>query len=131
MEIKWILAIALEAGFWIMLAAFLVLRYRFGLEGITRLFVIGVVLDTAGILALGVWDFAVSGEVSGYTLFIAALIAYGADLGQEGPQAAGRLDGPQGAPARLGVRQAAGRYQPAVPGPPLKGPVTSLVIQPP
>jgi hypothetical protein len=36
MEIKWILAIALEAGFWIMLAAFLVLRYRFGLEGITR-----------------------------------------------------------------------------------------------
>ena len=37
-----------------MLAAFLVLRYRFGIEGITRLFVIGVVLDTAGIVALGV-----------------------------------------------------------------------------
>ena len=83
MEIKWILAIALEAGFWIMLAAFLVLRYRFGLEGVTRLFVIGVVLDTAGILALGVWDFAVSGEVSGYTLFIAALIAYGLTWGKK------------------------------------------------
>jgi hypothetical protein len=83
MEIKWILAIALEAGFWIMLAAFLVLRYRFGLEGITRLFVIGVVLDTAGILALGVWDFAVTGKVSAYTLFIAALIAYGLTWGKK------------------------------------------------
>ena len=83
MEIKWILAVALEAGFWIMLAAFLVLRYRFGLEGITRLFVIGVVLDTAGILALGVWDFAVTGEVSGYTLFIAALIVYGLTWGKK------------------------------------------------
>jgi hypothetical protein len=83
MEIKWILAMALEAGFWIMLAAFLVLRYRFGMEGITRLFVIGVVLDTAGILALGVWDFAVTGKVSGYTLFIAALIAYGLTWGKK------------------------------------------------
>jgi hypothetical protein len=83
MEIKWILAIALEAGFWIMLAAFLVLRYRFGLEGITRWFVVGVVLDTAGILALGVWDFAASGQVSGYTLFIAALLLYGLTWGKK------------------------------------------------
>ena len=83
MEIKWILAIALEAGFWIMLAAFLVLRYRFGLEGITRLFAIGVVLDTAGILALGVWDFASTGEVSGYTLFIAALLFYALTWGKK------------------------------------------------
>jgi hypothetical protein len=76
MEIKWILAIALEAGFWIMLAAFLVLRYRYGMEGVTRLFVIGVVLDTAGLLALGVWDFAATGHVNGYTLFIAAVLVY-------------------------------------------------------
>ena len=48
MDVKWILAIALEAGFWMMLAAFLVLRYRYGIEGITRLFVIGAVLDTLG-----------------------------------------------------------------------------------
>ena len=67
MELKWILAIGLEAAFWLMLAAFLVLRYRYGMEGITRLFVIGVVLDTAGILALGVWDYAETGKVSIYT----------------------------------------------------------------
>ena len=62
MELKWTLAMGLEAGFWMMLAAFLVLRYRYGIEGITRLFVIGVVIDTAGIVALGVWDFASTGR---------------------------------------------------------------------
>jgi hypothetical protein len=82
MELKWILAIALEAGFWIMLAAFLVLRYRYEMEGVTRLFVIGVVLDTAGLLALGVWDFAATGNVNAYTLFIAAILAYALTLGK-------------------------------------------------
>jgi hypothetical protein len=83
MELKWILAIALEAGFWIMLAAFLILRYRYRIEGVTRLFVIGVVLDTLGILALGVWDFAATGEVSGYTLLIAALLGYALTWGKK------------------------------------------------
>ena len=36
MELKWILAIGLEAAFWLMLATFLVLRYRYGMEGMTR-----------------------------------------------------------------------------------------------
>jgi hypothetical protein len=83
MELKWILAIVLEAGFWVMLAAFLVLRYRYGMEGITGLFVVGVVLDTLGILSLGVWDFASTGEVSGYTLFIGALLAYALTWGKK------------------------------------------------
>ncbi len=83
MDLKWTLAIALEAGFWLMLAAFLVLRYRYGMESITRLFVIGVVLDTAGIVALGVWDFASTGRVSAYTLFIAILIAYSLTSGRQ------------------------------------------------
>ena len=76
MDVKWILAIGLEAGFWIMLAAFLILRYRYGMEGVTRLFVIGVVVDTAGLLSLGVWDYLSTGNVSSYTLFIAALLVY-------------------------------------------------------
>jgi prepilin signal peptidase PulO-like enzyme (type II secretory pathway) len=82
MELKWALAIGFEAAFWLMLAAFLVLRYRFGIEEVTRLFVIGVVLDTAGILALGIWDFAATGAVSGYTLFIVALIGYSLTFGK-------------------------------------------------
>jgi hypothetical protein len=83
MELKWILAIGLEAAFWLMLTAFLVLRYRYGMESITRLFVIGVVLDTAGIVALGVWDFLATGHVSAYTAFIAALVLYGVTSGKE------------------------------------------------
>jgi hypothetical protein len=82
MELKWILAIGFEAAFWIMLAAFLVLRYRYGMEGITRLFVIGVVLDTAGLLALAVWDFAETGSVSAYTIFIGAILLYALTVGK-------------------------------------------------
>jgi hypothetical protein len=83
MELKWILALAFEAAFWLMLAAFLMLRYRYGMERITRLFVIGVLLDTSGILALGVWDFAETGRVSVYSAFIAALVVYSLTAGKE------------------------------------------------
>ena len=82
MEIKWILAIGFEAAFWIMLAAFLVLRYRYGIEGVTCLFVIGVAIDTAGLLALAVWDFAKNGNVNAYTIFIGALLAYALTAGK-------------------------------------------------
>jgi hypothetical protein len=83
MALKWALAIGFELAFWLMLASFLVLRYRYRVEGVTRLFVIGVVLDTAGILALGVWDFAETGTVSVYTAFIAALVVYSLTVGKE------------------------------------------------
>src|ERR687896_121435 len=82
MELKWILAIGLEAAFWIMLAAFLVLRYRYGMEGVTRLFVIGVVIDTAALLALAVWDFAANGNVNAYTIFIGAILVYAFTAGK-------------------------------------------------
>ena len=83
MELKWALAIGFELAFWLMLAAFLVLRYRYRAEGVTRFFVVGVLLDTAGILALGVWDFAATGTISVYTAFIAALVVYSLTAGKE------------------------------------------------
>ena len=82
MELKWILAIGLEAAFWIMLAAFLILRYRYGMEGVTRLFVIGVVIDTAGLLGLAVWDFAANGNVNTYTVVIGGLVIYSLTSGK-------------------------------------------------
>jgi hypothetical protein len=82
-ELKWALAIGFEAAFWLMLAGFLVLRYRYRVERVTRFFVVGVVLDTAGILALGVWDFAETGTISVYTAFIAALVVYSLTAGKE------------------------------------------------
>ena len=90
MELKWILAIGFEAAFWVMLAAFLVLRYRFGIKAVTRYFVIGVVLDTLGILGLGVWDFVATGRVSAYTILIAVLLAYSFTYGKKDMK---RLDG--------------------------------------
>jgi hypothetical protein len=83
MELKWILAIGLEAAFWLMLAAFLVLRYRYRMDGVTRAFAIGAVLDTAGIVALGVWDYVETGTVSSYTLFVTAVVIYGLTAGRD------------------------------------------------
>ena len=83
MELKWILAIGFEVAFWLMLASFLVLRYRYGMERITRVFVIGAVLDTAAIVALGVWDYFETGTVSAYTLFVAAIVIYGLTAGRD------------------------------------------------
>jgi len=82
MELKWILAIGLEAAFWLMLATFLVLRYRYEVKGITRAFAIGAVLNTAAILALGVWDYVETGRVSSYTIFVAAIVIYGLTAGR-------------------------------------------------
>ena len=76
------LAVGLEAAFWIMLAAFLVLRYRYGIESVTRLFAIGVLLDTAGLVGLGVWDFIDTGSLSVYTLVIVGLIVYSFSSGR-------------------------------------------------
>lgn len=83
MELKWILAIGLEAAFWLMLAIFLVLRYRYRVEGVTRVFAIGALLDTAGIVALGVWDYLESRTVSSYTLFVAAIVIYSLTAGRD------------------------------------------------
>ena len=83
MELKWILAIGLEAAFWLMLATFLVLRYRYEIKGISLWFAIGAVLDTAAIVALGVWDYLETGTVSSYTLFVAAIVIYGLTAGRD------------------------------------------------
>ena len=82
MELKWALAIGFEAAFWLMLAGFLVLRYRYRVDRVTRFFVAGVIIDTAGILALGVWDFAETGKLNVYTAFIAALLVYSITVGK-------------------------------------------------
>jgi hypothetical protein len=83
MELKWALAIGFELAFWLMLAGFLVLRYRYRVESVTRPFIAGVMVDTAGILALGVWDFTETGKLSIYTAFIAALAVYSLTVGRE------------------------------------------------
>jgi hypothetical protein len=104
MELKWALAIGFEAAFWLMLAGFLVLRYRYRVERVTRFFIAGVALDTAGILALGAWDFAQTGKVSVYTAFIAALVVYSLTAGKEHLQRLDRWMAARLRPSRRAVR---------------------------
>jgi hypothetical protein len=65
-----------------MLAAFLVLRSRYAIEGVTGLFVVGVAIDTAGLVGLAVWDFAKTGNVNVYTIVIGAILIYALTVGK-------------------------------------------------
>jgi hypothetical protein len=82
MALKWILAAGAEATFWALLVAFLLLRYRFGLERASVAVLVAIVLDHVVILGLGAWDFAQTGRVSGYTVAILALLAYAFTFGK-------------------------------------------------
>jgi hypothetical protein len=82
MELKWILAVGAEAAFWTLLLAFLLLRYRYGLDGASIAVLVAILLDHVVILGLGVWDFAQTGRVSAYTVAIVALLAYAFTYGR-------------------------------------------------
>jgi len=89
-ELKWILAIGAEATFWTLLVAFLLLRYRYGLERASVALLVAIVLDHVVILGLGAWAFARNGQVSAYTIAIVALLAYAFTFGRRD---VARLDG--------------------------------------
>jgi hypothetical protein len=81
-ELRWILAIGAEATFWALLVAFLLLRYRYGLERASVAALVAIVLDHVVILGLGAWDFARTGQVSAYTVAIVTLLAYAFTFGK-------------------------------------------------
>ena len=82
MELKWILAIAAEATFWVLFGAFLVLRYRYVRDDLSRALFVAIVVDNVVILGLGVWDFLETGRASTYTTAIGALLLYGLTFGK-------------------------------------------------
>jgi hypothetical protein len=82
MELKWILAVGAEATFWTLLLAFLVLRYRYGLDRASIAVLVAILLDHVVILGLGVWDFAQTGRVSAYSVAIVALLVYALTYGK-------------------------------------------------
>ena len=82
MELKWILAMGAEATFWTLLLAFLVLRYRYGLDRASIAVLVAILLDHVVILGLGVWDFGQTGRVSAYTVAIVALLVYAFTFGK-------------------------------------------------
>jgi hypothetical protein len=83
MELKWILLIALEALAWAFTLGFVVLRYWFRRERASIVALVAMIVDTFGILALGVVDWVQTGELSAYQVVIAALLAYALTIGRE------------------------------------------------
>ncbi len=82
MELKWILAIALEAAFWGLFLAFLLLRYRYGRDGASVAVLVAIVVDHVALLGLAAWDYVDSGHVNAYTLAILGLLVYALTLGK-------------------------------------------------
>jgi hypothetical protein len=83
MDTKWILLIALEALAWLFTVGFIVLRYWFRLERASIVALVAMIVDTFGIVALGIYYWAKTGEVSTYQFLIAGLIIYAVTIGRE------------------------------------------------
>ena len=83
MELKWMLLIAMEAFAWIATLGFVVLRYWFGRERASIVALVAMIVDTFGILLLGVVDWIRTGRLSAYQIVIAALLVYALTLGRE------------------------------------------------
>jgi hypothetical protein len=83
MELKWILLIALETLAWVLTLGFVVLRYWFRRERASIVALVAMIVDTFGILVLGVVDWIQTGELSAYQIVIAALLVYALTIGRE------------------------------------------------
>lgn len=83
MELKWILLIALEALAWLFTVGFVVLRYWFGLERASIVALVAMIVDTFGIVALGIVYWIRTGEITMYQFAIAGLIVYALTIGRE------------------------------------------------
>lgn len=90
MDVKWLLLIACEASFWLLFVSFLVLRYRVGREAASVYVLVAIVLDHVALLALGIWDYAQTGHVNAFTLFVVGLLVYALTVGKRDMK---RLDG--------------------------------------
>jgi hypothetical protein len=83
MELKWILLIALEPLAWVFTIGFVVLRYWFRRERASVIALVAMIVDTLGIVLLGVVDWIRTGELSIYQIVIGALVVYALTIGRE------------------------------------------------
>jgi hypothetical protein len=83
MDTKWILLIALEALAWLFTVGFVVLRYWFRLERASIVALVAMIVDTFGIVALGIVYWVKTGEISTYQFLIAGLVIYAVTIGRE------------------------------------------------
>jgi hypothetical protein len=82
MEYKWAMLVGAEISFWVLSGVFLVLRYWAGLDRVSVVFLILIVMDNLVILGLGVLDYLSTGEFATYQFAIAAVLLYGVTFGK-------------------------------------------------
>jgi hypothetical protein len=82
MDYKWILLVGAETTFWLLSAAFLVLRYWAGLDRASIVFLVLIVVDNLVILGLGALDYLFTGQFEPYQITIVIVLLYGVTLGK-------------------------------------------------
>lgn len=82
LEYKWALLVGAETLFWFLSGVFLVLRYWLGLDRMSFMFLVLIVVDNIAILGLGVVDYLRTGEFASYQIAIAAVLIYGVTFGK-------------------------------------------------
>lgn len=79
---KWIFLILAETIFWICAIAFLILRYWFKFNKLSKLFIIIFIINDLWIAFLAFMDYQKTGEFSGYQITIVVIIVYAMTLGK-------------------------------------------------
>lgn len=82
MEYKWVLLVGAEVSFWLLSGSFLVLRYWAGLDRLSLVFLLLIVVDNLIILGLGVLDYLYTGVFATYQFAIIAVLLYGVTFGK-------------------------------------------------
>jgi len=82
MDYKWVLLVGAETTFWLLSVAFLVLRYLAGLDRLSIVFLILIVVDNLVILGLGVLDYLFTGQFEAYQITILIVLLYGITFGK-------------------------------------------------
>lgn len=83
MPVRWLLLVANEVLFWLLLAALVVTRYWMGRQRASIAILVAIVLQHVGLLAVGVVDFLHSGHLETFHLVVAAVLVYVAIWGRE------------------------------------------------
>lgn len=82
MDYKWVLLVGAETTFWVFSVTFLVLRYWAGLDRISVVFLVLIVVDNLVILGLGALDYLVTGQFEAYQITILIVLLYGVTFGK-------------------------------------------------
>lgn len=82
LEYRWIFFILGEIVFWVSIVSFLLLRYGFGLEKLSKYVIIIWLLSDLWLLTLGVMDYVKTGVIDSFQIIIVVVLAYALTSGK-------------------------------------------------